>query len=408
MQAIILRCRPHSTFRLGQKSLEDTHSYIHSDTIFSAIMHTHALLHGKKKADELFHQFGEQKTFVLSSGYHALEIPKEKAKEGNTSDEQRDYLFFLPKPLEFNQVPSRILKATKKIHFISKGIWEKGVKAAELTYYPCLGDRSGDPDSLYVLTWEELKKLKLISDSDLGKWKEVAIKLRKREISEKLNEQKEDCVEDDTWKPFNTLKKNLLMNTSLTKTRINPKVQVRQIGQTAAYYTEKVLQMQALERRQENLPKLQTHYYFLLQGFDPEKDLELKATLYLLGDEGIGGGRSTGNGLLEDTEIRKFTFPQPSQPGKSFCMALSLPQSPDEFSHYRQYQLVLRGGGSLAGDDEEDKRFYRKQVRMLSEGATLASSAPQVVGKYVEVSPPMAKHKRYRYGISFTLPIYSS
>jgi CRISPR-associated protein Csm4 len=144
--------------------------------------------------------------------------------------------------------------------------------------------------------------------------------------------------------------------------------------------------------------------YFLL-GLSPEGEKladKLQAALHLLGEEGIGGERSSGAGRftftwskLPETWNNVVNF----KPGK-FNTLISLfwdsSISPD-FLENSSYEIQERGGWIV------ESQTRRKMVRMFSEGSVFTSS---LSGKLVNVTPEQfTKHPIYRSGISLTLPI---
>jgi CRISPR-associated protein Csm4 len=122
MQAIILKSKPGTRFRFGEalgayteesnNAQKTTSEYLHSDTLWSALVNAWALAcPGSLENFLLACNTGK---FKLSSAYYYVEY------KGNN-------VFFLPKPVSLNLFKITKPKRLKRIKFISKGIWEQGI-----------------------------------------------------------------------------------------------------------------------------------------------------------------------------------------------------------------------------------------------------------------------------------------
>jgi CRISPR-associated protein Csm4 len=156
MKAIILKCAPHSQFHFGQvavdadTSLNDTSDFIHSDTLFSAIINlaAKAFPYDLDKILSLLGYGVEEPTLRLSSGFYCLE-------------HQGQYLYFLPKPLNSQLTIEKEHKQLKKIQFISKAVWEQ-----KLTPDDWLKEqRSKIIQKTFVVTQQEYSDFKLTAES---------------------------------------------------------------------------------------------------------------------------------------------------------------------------------------------------------------------------------------------------
>ena len=344
MKAFILKCAVHNFFRLGIRSMNDTHSYIYSDTLFSAILSTHAKMYGRKSTDELCELFTSGQV-ACSSGFHCLSYSNPHKEE--------DFIYFLPRPLIYLATPSDDPKSLKDIQFLSKKVWENGPSASELLSLPRLG-------SHHVISWEELEALN-------------------------LQPRRKD--------------REAIQLPELTKEITYPKVHVRKEGQEDAYFTQTCLQLKSFRNLDQS--PLQTHFYFLLKGEIPAS---LFAAIRMLADEGIGGERSSGMGHFKGVEEREFSTILPN-PNYQCTLSLSIPKSEIDFQSYEKFQLIIRGGGSMASENSASKTVYRKQLRMIQEGAMIPSKAPYPNGTCPEIgSPGKNVPRRLRYGIPFTLP----
>lgn len=159
MKAIILKCTPYSQFHFGQvavdadTSLNDSSDFIHSDTLFSAIVNiaSKAFPGDVNRVLALLGYGAEEPTLRLSSAFYCLESGGEM-------------LYFLPKPLNSQLTIAKEHKQLKKIQFISKGVWESKLKPDEW-----LKDKGACKiiQKTFVVTNDEFLKFGLQSDSKL-------------------------------------------------------------------------------------------------------------------------------------------------------------------------------------------------------------------------------------------------
>lgn len=150
--------------------------------------------------------------------------------------------------------------------------------------------------------------------------------------------------------------------------------------------------------------------YFLIR-FEKENNVSenlLKAAFYLLGEEGIGGERSSGAGRFEvkywgDLPQEWQELVNKPQDNQYHClMSLWWQESlPENWNHQARYELIERGG--WVGSPFSGRQAKRKKVRMFTEGSVFRHS-PQ--GQLVDVTPSdFKRHKIYRNGIALSLPI---
>jgi CRISPR-associated protein Csm4 len=154
--------------------------------------------------------------------------------------------------------------------------------------------------------------------------------------------------------------------------------------------------------------------YFLFYMPQQDKDLlkQLQAALHFLGDEGIGGERSSGAGRFKptwsdlDRTWNSIVNPALAEPhyalislfwdAPDICYAQIEPET-------ARYQLQERGGWISA---RSGRQLRRQSVRMFVEGSVFPSQ-PQ--GKLAIVTPAELQHKShhpiYRSGVSLSLPI---
>ena len=149
--------------------------------------------------------------------------------------------------------------------------------------------------------------------------------------------------------------------------------------------------------------------YFLI--YFPEADssleAELEAALNFLGDEGIGGERSSGAGRftatwhdLDETWNSVVNFKQ-----SNFYSLISLLWEHPFASEYLQgASYVLRERGGWIASPVSGQQARRQTVQMFTEGSVFPQS---ISGMLANVTPGNFKaHQIYRSGISLSLPIY--
>lgn len=149
--------------------------------------------------------------------------------------------------------------------------------------------------------------------------------------------------------------------------------------------------------------------YFLLHFPQKNEDLEKKiyAALHLLGEEGIGGERSSGAGRfdiaywknLSEDWLKIINFKNGTD-----HTSLSLfwdDQIKEEFLDDSSYELIERGG--WIGSGFSGRQLRRKKVQMFAEGSVFKQPPS---GKLADVTPTgFNTHNIYRSGISLSLPI---
>ena len=136
--------------------------------------------------------------------------------------------------------------------------------------------------------------------------------------------------------------------------------------------------------------------HFLLNIIDKSFTAEIKTTLRVMGDEGLGGDRSAGKGLFSVQDINTISFPTPST---EWFITLSLvnplKQNIGDLNGF--FSIVDRGGWGYSVDD---KNTRKNMIRMFTEGSVFNQ---QLTGRLVEVAN--STHPFYRYGYSLMLPV---
>jgi CRISPR-associated protein Csm4 len=159
----------------------------------------------------------------------------------------------------------------------------------------------------------------------------------------------------------------------------------------------------------------QTGIYFLFKMSEPDPILlqQLQASLELLGDEGIGGERSSGAGRFQATwhELSptwRSIIQEESTTHNSHALISLFWDDPKICADLvansnTRYQLQERGGWISA---QSGRQLRRKNVQMFTEGSVFLKS-PQ--GQLAIVTPQELIRKKhhpiYRSGISLSLPV---
>lgn len=173
-----------------------------------------------------------------------------------------------------------------------------------------------------------------------------------------------------------------------------PKVAIDRVNRsTNIYHTAFV--------RYRSEPNNKSGLYFLIELNDANLENDLRGALELLGEEGIGGERSSGAGRFEpswhdlDDHWKKLV----SFKG-NFQSLISLYWDDDKLISLdnSSYELLERGGWITSAA----KNQRRKKVTMFAEGSVF-QEAP--LGKLADVTPEGFNHRIYRSGIALSLPI---
>lgn len=131
MKVIILKSKPGTRFHFG-KALgaftEESHNtqkitsdYLHSDTLWSALVSAWALSSPETVDDFIAQSISG--AFKISSAFFCYTRALQEDNNG--------YVYFLPKPATLNLFKFSKPKLLKKVKFISKGIWESGLSPDE-------------------------------------------------------------------------------------------------------------------------------------------------------------------------------------------------------------------------------------------------------------------------------------
>ncbi|MBW4573296.1 MAG: type III-A CRISPR-associated RAMP protein Csm4 [Tolypothrix carrinoi HA7290-LM1] len=190
-----------------------------------------------------------------------------------------------------------------------------------------------------------------------------------------------------------------------------PKVAIDRTTSATNFYHTGYVQFN-WEQNNSGIKSLSGLYFLVyLEDNNPQLIAELKAALDLLGEQGIGGERSSGAGLfqaewldLKDASPSWENVVKPLDKSAYQCL-ISLFWDDDESilerliidNSHSNYEIQERGGWFSDGN------IRRKMVRMFAEGSVFPIEPP---GKLADVTPSEFKaHKIYRSGIGLSLPI---
>ena len=166
MEAFVLKCQAGSHFHFGEISIDsdaslyDTSTYLHSDTLYSALVNTLAKVYETATVNALRHHI-DTGVLRFSSVFHCLE------RNG-------DFLYFLPKPTHYQQYVDDDFKPYKRIKWISKQVWESGILPANWDQDCMVIDKKyliskEEAKSFWGKTVDEMDKVQVVKKVTLPK-----------------------------------------------------------------------------------------------------------------------------------------------------------------------------------------------------------------------------------------------
>lgn len=276
MKAIQLKLPNSAKFHLGEytedqtTTLSSTSTLIHSDVLFGAFMATLDQVEPDKI--NVFRKYFEEGNIAFSSAFYVVNIGKKS-------------VYLLPKPVSLHLFqPKNInnfnVKKFKKIEFISKGVWEKGISPEAWL----------DETSECVMPNSRCVCLK----SEIGDQKFELYQIHKEE-KVKINNNEDN-------EPFFINYLSILGN-----------------------------------------EKAKVDFYFLVKEENlPTKDRNLFYKIWdIVALNGIGGERSTGCGSIIGVSQENFEIEVTEASEKKILLGLAFPKYLEKY-HY--YQTKVRGG----------------------------------------------------------------
>ncbi|AVH61970.1 type III-A CRISPR-associated RAMP protein Csm4 [Nostoc sp. 'Peltigera membranacea cyanobiont' N6] len=346
--------------------MEESKERVRSDTLFSAWVSNYARLFGKESVEELLEKFRQPKPPMRISSTFIYHEPKNKTSTKN------DTIFYLPKPLKFppnyqQDDDLKFFKTYKSLNYLPLDVWH--------IWYQSEGFKQGEDD---------------------------------KELTDKTNGNATGKLKQaGTFDYGEAFKHHKL-----------PKVAIDRTTRATNFYHTGYVQFD-WEQNGSSIKSL-SGLYFLVYFEDNNEQLiaELKAALDLLGEQGIGGERSSGAGLfqadwleLKDASPLWENVVKPLDDNAYHCL-ISLFWDDDESilkrliidNSHSNYEVQERGGWFSDGN------IRRQMVRMFVEGSVFPIE-PQ--GKLANVTPSelinedgsYKTHAIYRSGIALSLPI---
>jgi len=144
--------------------------------------------------------------------------------------------------------------------------------------------------------------------------------------------------------------------------------------------------------------------YFLVDFRDEKYESRLNGALRLLGDEGLGGERSSGRGLFSLDVISEKENASIGSDGGDDAVLLSLYRPRKEDASTLQsstYSLIARRGWTAGKSD-----LRKKSVRMLTEGSVIPFEKDRILGSMENVSGEGTEKAKQiiSYGLAFQVP----
>lgn len=345
--------------------LEQTSERVRSDGLFSAWVSTYARLFGGAAIEDLLNQCQADGNppFRLSSTF----VYRRDGK---------DFIDYIPTPIQrpvgYPNDPERELKVAKtyrKLSYLSLPIWQR--------WYQGIGFTDEDFQSLENYATDPKHRTGQLGKSGTFDYKKA-------------------------FKEYEL-----------------PKVSIDRTTRATNFYHTGLTQF-AWEPAHDNAEKDNVHnlagLYFLIEFPDVNQELEsqLQAALHLLGEDGLGGERSSGAGRFEILSWEELSDNWQSVINfKADCHSLislywtkEIPQ--ELLEEAARYSLIERGGWIASA--ASGRQLRRKKVHMFAEGSVFTGKPKgqlaNVTPRQFEVSPGVYRpHPIYRSGIALSLPI---
>ncbi len=284
----------------------------------------------------------------------------------------------------------RFLKTTSPAFQVSSTFVYGGDKDPYTYYLPTLLERPCNYPEVDLHFTKSFRKLKYLPLSIWQRWYQGTGFDPDRDVTELLAENGELA----TAGTFDYRK--------IFKNQTLPKVAVDRIHHSTNFYQTSFI----------HFDNGGLYFLFCMPELDQDLLKELESALYFLGDEGIGGERSSGAGRFKptwsdlDDNWNSIVNPRLQEPHHALISLFW--DTPDIcYQHIQpetaRYQLQERGGWISA---RSGRQLRRKSVRMFTEGSVFPCQ-PQ--GKLAIVTPDELQHKQhhpiYRSGVSLSLPV---
>ncbi|MCR4428828.1 MAG: type III-A CRISPR-associated RAMP protein Csm4 [Caldiserica bacterium] len=142
--------------------------------------------------------------------------------------------------------------------------------------------------------------------------------------------------------------------------------------------------------------------FFLIDLREPDFQEKVLGVLRFVGDEGIGGDRSSGCGGFKAEFIADFSLNLPQNPDAVCLLSLCFPGENDQQVLWNGYYDLIERKGYVFSPFQRTLR--KRSVRMVLEGSVFKGNALR--GTFLEVTPRgvKASHPVFRNGLAFTVP----
>lgn len=365
MQALALNLVPQGAFHLGERGVgaEETTELAHADTLFSALCWAWRLLYGETSlTQELLTPFRNgSPPFLLSSALpYAGPIrfwPRPAWPPWEMSDEER--------------------RVFKRIRYVSTAIFRQVVA----TQRP-----PGDPKLIQDgQLWLSADELNQLLPTGLDPRRVTAFMRQKAALGEY-----EKPTQTEYAPPA----------TRLWEVTEAPHVALDRVSSAS-----EIFHVGDVHFAQGCGPYVLVRFLADEAAWWPR----LLAAFRVMGDEGLGGRRSTGRGQF-DLEVEEISIPE-GDGDRAVLLSLLNPRSSDETLRllpdepWVAYSLITRRGWVYS---DQARNLWRKRVTMLAEGSVVARPADErPPGRLVSVLKEGDKvpHNVYRYGYGFLVPL---
>lgn len=150
-----------------------------------------------------------------------------------------------------------------------------------------------------------------------------------------------------------------------------------------------------------------TGLYFFIDYSDNYINM-LKASIKLLGENGIGTDRNVGNGQFS-SKWEKVEINTSDKANYNMTLSLYCPQQSELNKTLLQdssYLLIKRGGYISSPENYDHLTYRKKSIYMFKEAAIFPIEMP-IKGKKEDLSPEDVPHPVWRDGHAFVIPVFN-
>ena len=356
MRALAIKLKPEGAFHFGERGvgIEETAALAHSDTIFSGLCWAWTLLFGEDELETLLERFIKgQPPFLISSAFPYA-----------------GRVLFLPRPLTFRGKDDEETRRLKRVEYVSFEVYKLLLAGSIPDDYVLI------QKGRLCLTESEFKGLpsSTLDEDELRGFLRVWASMEKSQ------------------KPESTSYAHCYRLWEMEEV---PHVTVDRVTAASNIFQEGGVRFAK-----------ECGIYILVRFFDEKMQGRFLAAMHLLGDEGLGGRRSTGRGFFKVENIEKIEIPEVANGEYVILFSLLNPRENEILTLLdlnSAYKLVARRGWVYSA---KAKNLRRKRVIMFAEGAVLKQCNKEMIGRMVKVlsrKDSIIPHDVYRYGYGFTV-----